>query len=151
MFYFLKYFIYLFICLFIYLFIYRERGREGEREGEKHQCVRAPSICCLLLTPSWGPGPQPRHVLWPGIKLVTFQLAGRNSSHWATPARARTTFLCLPRVPLKLRLPLQVLQEYFRLDTALAPRCCRYCYCPESQRRTIVDITFSFSWVLAFV
>ena len=39
-------------------FIYfRERGREGEKEGEKPQ-----SILCVLHTPCWGPGPQPRHV-----------------------------------------------------------------------------------------
>ena len=37
------------------LFIFRERGREGEREEET-------SISCLLHTPNWGPGLQPRHV-----------------------------------------------------------------------------------------
>ena len=47
---------YLFVCLFVYLFIYfyREEGKEKERET---------SMCgCLLCTPYWGPGPQPRHV-----------------------------------------------------------------------------------------
>ena len=56
-----------FIYLFIYLFIFRERGRSGEREGEKCQCA----ISCLSHTPSWGPGPQPRHVPWLGIEPAT--------------------------------------------------------------------------------
>ena len=77
-------------------FIFRERGREGEREGEKHQCVGR-----LLRAPHRGPGLQPRHVHWLGIKLVTPRFAGWCSIHWATPARAlpfllnehRTVFL----------------------------------------------------------
>ena len=39
--------------------------KEGEREGDKYKLV-AP-----LHTPYWGPGPQPRHVPWLGIKLAT--------------------------------------------------------------------------------
>ena len=66
-----------FSFLRFYLFIFRER----EREGEKHQC-----------TPHWGPGPQPRHVPWLGIKPVTFWFAGPHSVHWATPARVEHTF-----------------------------------------------------------
>ena len=50
-------------------------------------------IGCLSHAPNWGPGPQPRHVPWPRIKLVTFQFAHQHSIHWATPARA--IFLCL--------------------------------------------------------
>ena len=44
----------------IYLFL--ERRREVEREGEKHRCVRETLIGCLSFAPTWGPGPQPRHV-----------------------------------------------------------------------------------------
>ena len=43
---------------------------------------------CLLHTPYWGRGPQPRHVPWLGIKLATLWPAGWHSIHWATPARA---------------------------------------------------------------
>ena len=70
-----------------YLFIFRERGREREREGEKQ------SMCGFLShTPYWGPGQQPRHVFWLGIKPATLWFAGRHSIHWATPARAETKF-----------------------------------------------------------
>ena len=68
-----------------YLFIFRERGKEGERET---------SVCgCFSCAPYWGPGPQPRHVLWLGIQLVALWFPGRCSIHWATPARACTKFL----------------------------------------------------------
>ena len=43
---------------------------------------------CLLHTPYWGPGLQPRHVPWLGIKPVTLWFTGQHSIHWATPARA---------------------------------------------------------------
>ena len=49
----------------MYLFS-RERGREEEKEGEKHQCVVASHMA-----PNWGPRPQPRHVPWLGIELMT--------------------------------------------------------------------------------
>ena len=48
-----------------YLFIFRERGKEGERGKERSMCG------CLSCGPHWGPGLQPRHVPWLGIKLVT--------------------------------------------------------------------------------
>ena len=68
----------------MFLFIFRESGREGEREGEKHQSVVASH------TPHhWGPGLQPRHVPWPGIRPVTLCFIGWHSIHWATPARAK--------------------------------------------------------------
>ena len=73
-----------------YLFIFRERKREGEREGEKHQCARETLTGYLSHTPIQGPGLQPRHVPWLGIKLVTFQFAGQGSIHWATLARMVT-------------------------------------------------------------
>ena len=36
-------------------------------------------------TPNQGPGPQPRHVPWPGIEPATFQFAVWRLTHWATP------------------------------------------------------------------
>ena len=59
---------------FIYLFIFGEKGKEGEKEGEKHRCAGETSVRCLLHVPSWGPGPQLRHVLWLGIEPATFSL-----------------------------------------------------------------------------
>ena len=70
----------LFFFKWVYLFIFRERGREGERET---------SVCgCLSCTSYWGPGPQPRHVSWLGLKRETLWFAGQCSIHRATPARA---------------------------------------------------------------
>ena len=64
------------------LFISRE-GKRGRKKG------REISMChCLLHTPYWGPSPQPRHVSWPGIELVTLCLSGQHSIYSATPARA---------------------------------------------------------------
>ena len=48
---------------------------------------------CLLCTSYWGPGPQPRHVPWPGIQLAILWFAGWHSIHWATPARVESYFL----------------------------------------------------------
>ena len=64
-----------------------ERGERRKKEGEKHQCVRKTSIM-----PQLGTGPQPRHVLWPGIELATFCFIGWHSTNWATPARAAISF-----------------------------------------------------------
>ena len=78
----------LFSFLIVYLFIFREQGREEEREGEIHQCVVASCV-----PPTWGPGPQPRHVSWLGIEPVTLWFTGRRHSiHWATPPRAGKCF-----------------------------------------------------------
>ena len=63
----------------IYLFLEREEGRE--REGNIN-------VWLLLCAPHWGPGPQPRHVSWPGTEPVTLWFAGWCSHHWAKPARA---------------------------------------------------------------
>ena len=71
-------FLFIFFKDFIYLFL--ERGKGG---GKKHQCVLASHA-----TPHRVPGPQPRHVLWLGIELLTLQFAGQRLIHWATPARA---------------------------------------------------------------
>ena len=43
---------------------------------------------CLSGTQNRGPGLQPRHVPWLGIKPVTLCFSGWCSIHWATPARA---------------------------------------------------------------
>ena len=44
--------------------------------------------CCLLRTPHWGPGLQPRHRPWPGIEPVIPWFTGQHSIQWTTPARA---------------------------------------------------------------
>ena len=67
LFFFLSFFLSFFLLSFFlkkrfYLFSFREMGREGEREGEKHVCVRDTLAGCLLHTPNWGPGPQPRYM-----------------------------------------------------------------------------------------
>ena len=69
------------------LFIFREREREGEKDGEKHRYARDTSMGCLSHAPNLGPGLQPQHVAWLGIKPVTFWFTGQYSICWATPAR----------------------------------------------------------------
>ena len=59
--------------------------REGKGERETSMCG------CLLCTPYWGPGPQPRQVLWLGVEPANLWFEGWHSVHWATPAR--TNFL----------------------------------------------------------
>ena len=71
---------------FVYLFISRERGKEGERGTET-------SISCLSHILNWGPGPQPSHVLWPGIEPAIFQSAGWCSDRWGTPVRVNNVGL----------------------------------------------------------
>ena len=66
----------------IYLFL--ERGEEREKGRERNISVWLP----LVRHPHWGPGPQPRHVPWLGIKPATPWFTGRHSIHWAAPARA---------------------------------------------------------------
>ena len=39
---------------------------------------------CLSHTRYWGPGPQPRHLPWLGIKLATLWFIGQHVIHWAT-------------------------------------------------------------------
>ena len=62
-------------------FIFRQREEEGERE-------RNINVWLPLCAPYWGPGPQPRHVPWLGIKPATLRFTGWHSIHWITPARA---------------------------------------------------------------
>ena len=78
--------------LFVCLFVFREKRREGEREGEKHWCERETSIGCFLHTLERGLNPKPRHVLWTGIKPVTFCFKGWLPSNWATQVRIAFLF-----------------------------------------------------------
>ena len=83
---FFKYFIY---------FIFTE-GKGGRK--------RETSMCgCLSSAPYWGPGLQPRHVPWLGLKLVTLWFTGRHSIHRATPARTlfNMFFISCSIFPLK--------------------------------------------------
>ena len=71
------------------MFLERGEGREKGRERninveEKHQSVASCN------TPNRGPGPQPRHVPWLGLKPATLQFVGRCPIHWATAVRALT-------------------------------------------------------------
>ena len=75
---------------FIYLILERGKGKKKERERNMVWFLSTweKRCACLLRTSYWGLGPQPRHVPWLGIKPLTLWLAGPNSTHWATPARA---------------------------------------------------------------
>ena len=74
------------ICFFFFFQDYIYLFLEGEKERERN-IVWVPLAC-----PHWGPGPQPRHVLWLGIQLVTLWFTGGHSIHWATPSRAVCAF-----------------------------------------------------------
>ena len=45
--------------------------------------MRETLISCLLHPNQW-PGPEPRHVPWPGIEPATFWLVGQCPAHWAS-------------------------------------------------------------------
>ena len=66
-------FLFLFFKDFIYLSLEREGGRAKERERNIDVYARDTLIRCLLHTPNWGSGPQPRHMPWLWIKQVTLQ------------------------------------------------------------------------------
>ena len=51
---------------------------------------------CLSHAPKWGPGLQPRHVPWLGLKPGTFWFTGWCSIHWAIAARTTIIFLFVP-------------------------------------------------------
>ena len=51
---------------------------------------------CLLCASYWGPGLQPRDVPWLGIEPATLWFTSLCSIHWATPARATSTFMLTP-------------------------------------------------------
>ena len=69
------------------LFIFRKKGRKREREREISMCG------CLNEPPTRDLAPQPRHVPWLGIKLVTLWFIGLCSIHWATAAWAALKIL----------------------------------------------------------
>ena len=48
---------------------------------------------CLLCTPNWRRGLQPRNVPWLGMEPVTLWFAGWHSIHWVTAARSALKFL----------------------------------------------------------
>ena len=59
--------------MFLYLFLDRGEGKEKERE-------RNIIVWLLLECPHQGPGPQPRHVPWLGIKPATLWFTARTQS-----------------------------------------------------------------------
>ena len=64
--------------------IYFFREEKGRRKR-----VRETSMCgCLSHAPYWGPGLQPRPVLYTGNLRATLCFTGRHSIHLATPVRA---------------------------------------------------------------
>ena len=76
--------------LYIYLkilFICFLRERKGGRKKGRETWIG-----CFSHTPNGGPGPQPRHVPWLGIKPETFWFSGQHSTRWATPVRAYYVF-----------------------------------------------------------
>ena len=76
----------IFFKYFIYLFL--DRGKGGRKRG------RETSMCgCLSHHPSWGPGPQPRHVPWLGIEPVTLWFTGQHLVYWTTLVKAATSVL----------------------------------------------------------
>ena len=53
--------------------------------------VRETSVCgCLLCTPYWGPGLQPRHEPQLGIQLGTLCFISQHSIYLATSARTKS-------------------------------------------------------------
>ena len=68
---FCPFFYFLFLLLLFSFNNSRER-REGEREGEKQRGETDIHPLPLACATNWGLNPQPRHVPWLGIKLVSF-------------------------------------------------------------------------------
>ena len=62
--------------LFIYLFLERREGRKTGRETSMcERYIDLLHLSCLSHIPTWGPGLQPRHVPWLGIKRATLWFA----------------------------------------------------------------------------
>ena len=98
-------------CLRYLIELFLERGKR-EREREKHLCERETSISRLSYSPrhpDQGPNPQPNHVPWLGIKLVTFWFEAWCPTHWATMVRKNFSNLDVnskptnPRSSMKLK------------------------------------------------
>ena len=81
------------------IYFYRE-GKGGRKRGRNIDMWETliMDLGCPSHAPNRGPGPQPRHVPWLGIKPATFWFTGRHSIHWATPARALMKSLKLTSV-----------------------------------------------------
>ena len=79
------FYILLFFKDFVYLFFERGEGREEERE-------RNINVWLPLVRPYQGPGPQSRHVPWPGSKPTTLLFTGWHPIHWVTSAGATFCF-----------------------------------------------------------
>ena len=83
------------LCSFFkrfYLFLERREGREEKRERntdvwEKHRLVASHTH------PDWRLNPQPRHVLWLGIKLATSCFAGQCPTNSVSAIRDLCSFL----------------------------------------------------------
>ena len=104
--------LFLFFKDFIYLLL-RERRREGERERERNINVWEKHWLVASHTPNWGTGPEPRHVPWLGIKLVTFWFTDQHSIHWATPARTERAHLKFKWIGIKMPLLYKFDKSYF--------------------------------------
>ena len=74
-----------------YLFLERREGREKERERN----INVWDMSCLSHAPKCGPVLQSRHVPWLGIELATLWFTASCSIPWATPTRAKLSFLII--------------------------------------------------------
>ena len=77
-----------FLILFI---LFLDGGEERGRETSMCGCHSHAPVY-------WGPGPQPRHVLWLGMEPVTLWFADQCLIHWATPSRVISWFLNVNRM-----------------------------------------------------
>ena len=82
-------------------FIYFQReGNGGRKRGRETSMCERSWIGCLSHTPNQRPGPQPRLVPWPGVKLVIFHFVGGCPTNWATPVKSCGTFFFFLRFHL---------------------------------------------------
>ena len=83
-------------CLCVYglytPLLFLERGEERQKgRKRKHQWDWLP-LASPQHSPNQGPGLQPRHLSWLGIKPAVLWFSGQCSIHWDTPARAICSF-----------------------------------------------------------
>ena len=132
---------------FIYLFL--ERGERRDKEREINIDVWDTSISYLMHTPNRGPGPQPRHVPWLGIKMAVHRqvLNPRShtsqgpfpylSTHTSLPI---FTYLCISAPPtcldacgffksLFVKLPCSLIFWWFWVLFVLRSSCNSFCGC----------------------